>query len=179
MAERIAAIEAEHQRGTAQLTATLAAELTAEQERGAAHVATLREAKRAALATAEKYRIAAAQAGEQLAAAQARLATVLAERGNPATQPPTRTRSTPSHRTPAPDSSAAKVAKLRAKDPDITQGEVAEKTGLSVRTVARHWKDTAPDSRPATAPDSVPDSQPATAPANGHATPDLLPASTT
>lgn len=39
---------------------------------------------------------------------------------------------------------AAKVAKVRASNPALPQEEVAKKAGVSVRTVARHWQDTAP-----------------------------------
>jgi hypothetical protein len=42
------------------------------------------------------------------------------------------------------DGAAGKVARARARHPEATQREVANRTGLSVRTVARHWADTAP-----------------------------------
>lgn len=39
---------------------------------------------------------------------------------------------------------AVKVAKIRAQHPAMPQEEVAKRVGVSVRTVARHWPDTAP-----------------------------------
>jgi hypothetical protein len=39
---------------------------------------------------------------------------------------------------------AAKVRKIRTQNPELPQEEVAKKAGVSVRTVARHWQDTAP-----------------------------------
>jgi hypothetical protein len=84
----------------------------------------------------------------------------------PDTSPPP-VRST--DRTARPDSNAAKVAKLRAKQPDITQAQVAKRTGLSARTVSRHWR--------ATEPDTGHDSRPDTAPVNGAVvSPELVPA---
>ncbi len=65
---------------------------------------------------------------------------------------------------PASDT-AAIVAKLRQKQPDITQAEVAKRINKSVRTVARCWGDTAPATEPVAEP----------AKTNGHAVPELIP----
>lgn len=39
---------------------------------------------------------------------------------------------------------AVKIAKIRTQHPAAPQEEIAKKAGVSVRTVARHWPDTAP-----------------------------------
>lgn len=62
----------------------------------------------------------------------------------PSDRPPATPRRPPAGRTPRADSNAAKVAKLRAKHPDITQAEVKRRTGISIRTLSRLWPDTAP-----------------------------------
>lgn len=43
-----------------------------------------------------------------------------------------------------PASTPDRIAQLRAGQPDMTQADVAEAVGLSVRTVARHWQATHP-----------------------------------
>ncbi len=99
--------------------------------------------------------------------------------GRTVDRPPGRTRRTPADRTgdttPRQDTAAAKVARQRAKRPDATQAEVAKRTGLSVRTVSRHWAATEPDSQPDTAPANQPDTQPV----DGAAVPQLADALTT
>lgn len=58
--------------------------------------------------------------------------------------------------------SAARLARVRARRPDITQAEAAAKAKLSERTAQRYWVVTAP-----------PDSQDDTEPINGNAVPEL------
>jgi hypothetical protein len=54
---------------------------------------------------------------------------------------------------------AVKIARLRQRNPEITQEEAAKKVGVSVRTAVRHWPDTEPDaqSEPEPANGRVPD----------------------
>lgn len=59
---------------------------------------------------------------------------------------------TPTSRTPSAvrampstvDATASRIAKVRTRNPALTQKQVADKTGLSLRTVARHWSATTP-----------------------------------
>jgi hypothetical protein len=51
-----------------------------------------------------------------------------------------------------PHPTAVKIAALRRRHPRITQQKVAERLDIAVRTVARHW----PDSAPVTSPDTEP-----------------------
>jgi hypothetical protein len=57
-------------------------------------------------------------------------------------RPRKRAGDTPSDRTSKGVPTATKVAKLRAKDPGITQAEVARRLKVSLRTAARHWSTT-------------------------------------
>lgn len=67
--------------------------------------------------------------------------------------PPRSTTPRPARKTtPSTTSTADRVAKIRAKQPDITQAAVADKLGVSERTVQRNW---GPDTQPDTAPDNV------------------------
>lgn len=57
--------------------------------------------------------------------------------------------------TPSPNPyhpTAVKIRRLRQRNPNITQEETADKVRVSVRTVARYWPVTAPDTTPDTAP---------------------------
>lgn len=96
---------------------------------------------------------------------------VMAPTTGPVTAPATATADDPSPdpsggSSPNPSPTAVKVAKLRAKQPAITQAQVAAKLGCSVTTVGRHWKTTAPTTEPAATP------------VNGHANPELVPTGT-
>lgn len=64
--------------------------------------------------------------------------------------------------TKAATGTATKVAKLRARQPDITQAEAAAKLKVSDRSVRRYWAATEPATTPATGP------------VNGHEVPDLI-----
>lgn len=57
------------------------------------------------------------------------------------TRDATRTTTRPTRRLTG---SAATIAKVRAKKPELTKDEVAAKTGVGLRTVQRHWDATAP-----------------------------------
>jgi hypothetical protein len=69
-------------------------------------------------------------------------------KATPSVRPPNRTDDMPdgmtSDRTARTPKAAVKVLQWRAKQPDMTQAQVAAKTGLSVRTVARHWQSIPP-----------------------------------
>lgn len=71
-------------------------------------------------------------------------------------QQPDRPRRRPRGRTARRDTTAAKIARLRAKHPDISRADVARRLKVSTRTVARYWADMTPDTAHATEPDTTP-----------------------
>jgi hypothetical protein len=55
---------------------------------------------------------------------------------------------TPGEASPTLPASAVKIARLRERNPALTQEEVARKASVSLSTVKRHWPVTSPDPEP-------------------------------